>query len=117
MKNRLEGILAFFVEVVLPILFVVLFLAAVGSCGKGSTAIDFSKMPVMDISIKADPGEASVHFIDRKVVGSELDVSKPGAAILVIHIVDLIQIGNKTHEVKWQMNIGMRETDYFRIVK
>lgn len=87
------------------------------SCGKGSTAIDLGKMPMMDISIKADPGEASVHFIDRKIVGTELDVSKPGAAVLTIHIVDLIQIGNKTHEVKWQMNIGVRETDYFRIVK
>lgn len=96
------------------ILFLLIFCLALASCGGKQTAM----MQGATIEIKSsDAKDLAVSLVDRKIEGWGLDVRQPGKAIIILWVLDTIQIKNKTHEIRWKMEITLPENEYFKISK
>jgi len=84
------------------------------SCGKGSLS---KAILNASITVKTDQSDLVIHYIDRKITGVKLDVSKTGEASLIFSVMDTLQINNKIYEIPYVISLTIPENSNFIIVR
>jgi hypothetical protein len=89
-------------------------IAVMGSGCKGS----LDSIANYSVEVKGtDSAGLSTFLLDRKMIGTELDVSDHGVARLKFLMRDRIQMGDKIHTLDWDMTIRLPEGMGFKIVR
>jgi hypothetical protein len=93
----------------------IFFLFLVGCKGSlnESGLIDFTLTHNPTTSIEGQ----SVHFLDRRWIRTELDISDKNCAKVRIYMLDKLQIGQRVYDVPWEFGFMLNEGQTFRIIR